>query len=59
MKTSPCKDCQDRHEGCHGHCKLYIEWSAMSHGLLKQISRDKTDGRYVEFWDRRREMWKK
>lgn len=23
---SPCKDCPDRHVGCHGTCKRYKEW---------------------------------
>jgi hypothetical protein len=23
---APCKDCTDRHVGCHGKCKKYIDW---------------------------------
>lgn len=23
----PCYKCEDRHEGCHGECERYIEWS--------------------------------
>lgn len=25
-KRSPCLDCKDRHEGCHGKCENYINW---------------------------------
>ena len=24
--TSPCKDCTDRHAGCHGECERYQEY---------------------------------
>lgn len=24
---SPCKDCEERHSGCHSKCKKYGEWS--------------------------------
>lgn len=23
MKSPPCKDCTERHIGCHGHCEAY------------------------------------
>jgi hypothetical protein len=23
----PCKDCPDRHKGCHSKCEKFIEWS--------------------------------
>lgn len=26
--TPPCKDCQDRHHGCHDKCHGYAEWKA-------------------------------
>lgn len=26
--TAPCKDCQDRHEGCHGECERYKAYAA-------------------------------
>lgn len=22
----PCKDCEDRHSGCHGKCQRFAEW---------------------------------
>lgn len=26
--TPPCKDCQDRHQGCHDKCHGYAEWKS-------------------------------
>ena len=26
MRTPPCYDCCQRHEGCHGKCDLYQEY---------------------------------
>lgn len=26
MKTAPCKDCEERHLGCHSECKRYLEY---------------------------------
>lgn len=23
---APCKDCMERHEGCHGSCVKYMDW---------------------------------
>jgi hypothetical protein len=23
VNTAPCKDCEKRHDGCHGHCEDY------------------------------------
>ena len=27
METSPCKDCKERHVGCHSTCEKYLEWN--------------------------------
>ena len=27
-ETPPCKDCTDRHPGCHDKCPRYSEWKA-------------------------------
>ena len=24
--NNPCRDCEDRHEGCHGGCEKYLGW---------------------------------
>lgn len=26
IKKAPCKDCPDRHEGCHGECGKYKDY---------------------------------
>lgn len=26
MKAAPCKDCPDRHAGCHAVCDRYKQW---------------------------------
>ena len=26
MKAAPCKDCSDRHAGCHAECDRYKQW---------------------------------
>ena len=28
MRTTPCKDCPTRHEGCHTDCEPYRAWAA-------------------------------
>ena len=27
-ETPPCKDCQDRHPGCHDKCNGYADWKS-------------------------------
>lgn len=27
MKSAPCKDCAERHPGCHSECERYKEYS--------------------------------
>ena len=36
-KNNPCKDCADRHVGCHGTCPTYIEWSEKRKAEKQQI----------------------
>ena len=24
--NNPCRDCEERHEGCHGKCERYLGW---------------------------------
>lgn len=28
MQVCPCKDCEDRHAGCHAGCEKYTAWKA-------------------------------
>lgn len=36
-RNHPCKDCKDRHVGCHGMCSDYQEWRKMYTELQKNI----------------------
>lgn len=35
MTTAPCKDCVDRHPGCHSECERYAEYSNERAEMLK------------------------
>lgn len=35
--TSPCKDCQDRHTACHGHCEKYKDWKDLDQAQKKHL----------------------
>lgn len=34
--NAPCRECKDRHSGCHSKCKLYLEWKA-KHDKEKEL----------------------
>lgn len=38
---SPCYKCEDRHEGCHGSCEAYIEWTNKRAELLAEQNRQR------------------
>ena len=40
MNIAPCKDCKDRHVGCHGKCEKYLEYKKE---LQKAKRREKID----------------
>ena len=40
MDGAPCKDCKDRHIGCHGKCEKYLEYKKE---LQKAKHREKID----------------
>lgn len=39
LPIAPCKDCTDRHVGCHGKCENYVKWRA---------EKDKIHVEYIE-----------
>jgi hypothetical protein len=39
MKSSPCYQCENRCQGCHGTCKPYAEWKA-EHDAKRDAERD-------------------
>ena len=40
MNIAPCKDCKDRHVGCHSKCEKYLEYKKE---LQKAKHREKID----------------
>lgn len=36
---TPCKDCQDRNEDCHGICEKYKEWKIYHDELMEKERR--------------------
>ena len=39
---SPCKDCQDRHMGCHSTCQLYIDYDVANKRYKEELNKMKT-----------------
>jgi hypothetical protein len=35
--NNTCKDCKDRHVGCHGECEAYIEWDRKHRAEKEEI----------------------
>ena len=46
MKITCCRYCTDRHFGCHGYCKDYMEQRA----ALDNANRDRLDNMMTEEW---------
>ena len=40
-ELSPCKDCADRHEACHGSCEKYKEWRDRYQAQQKHLEEQK------------------
>ncbi len=38
----PCKDCKDRHMGCHAKCSKYIDWDK-----ARQVIKDQAYKKYM------------
>lgn len=41
MKTSPCKDCEEREVGCHSTCEKYIEYKEIHEKETEAIKRER------------------
>ena len=39
--TAPCKDCPERHMGCHSKCEKYIEYHKFREEVLKRKEQDR------------------
>ena len=38
---APCKDCENRHFGCHSECKTYLDYAKQVEDSRKEIHRMK------------------
>ena len=51
-KKPPCKkdgkDCEERHVGCHSHCKEFSDWKEAREEVLAKKRKDDTIRRQVE-----------
>lgn len=36
----PCKDCPDRHTGCHGHCEKYKQFKIRTNEQKEKFIKD-------------------
>lgn len=36
-KDNPCKDCSDRHVGCHATCERYLEWQTTYYEYKEKV----------------------
>lgn len=43
MTKAPCKDCTDRHAGCHGTCEKYLSWNKIHDEEKAVIRKAKTE----------------
>lgn len=44
MKTpNPCRDCEFRHQGCHGSCEQYKDWQQIHAAELEEERRRKAE----------------
>lgn len=51
MMKAPCKDCLDRHQGCHSECEKYIAFRKERDELneLKHQENEKYYGRFAKY----------
>ena len=52
-EIAPCKDCTERHTGCHGSCDKYKEWSERYHAQQEHLSENRY--RWSRPWSASRE----
>ena len=52
-ENAPCKDCADRHPGCHGSCEKYKAWRDRYHAQQKHLEENRY--RWERPWSTNRE----
>ena len=51
---APCKDCADRHTGCHDKCKLYSEYKEKLNLYNKKVAEEQRLDHVIMMFDKRR-----
>ena len=52
----PCKDCPDRHLGCHDRCEKYQAYKKAKLSYKEELSKSKSE--YAYYADKRRKKYK-
>lgn len=58
MTTAPCKDCADRHPGCHSECEWYMKYSKERAEMLKN-KKDENDYQQAHSRQACNALWRK
>ena len=63
-EENPCRDCTERHVGCHGKCSKYTEWKAKVDKALLLFKNERAleNDPHIEIYMRnhpREFVWKK
>lgn len=58
MRVSPCKDCSERHLGCHDRCPKYQDWRKEVTEGRRKIQQDNLVD-FSPYSERRNRKWKK
>ncbi len=48
METSPCYQCTDRHDLCHGHCERYLEFRKRYEAEMNEYRTQKKMENWIE-----------
>ena len=47
-KDNPCKDCPDRHIGCHSDCERYLAWRKVYDERNSKVFNERSKSRAVD-----------
>lgn len=42
-RGNPCKDCEERYQGCHARCEMYAEWRSNVDNRKADILNERRD----------------
>lgn len=59
LGNSPCRDCEERVQGCHAGCKRFAEWKAEQLNILSKMKKARLENRRLAGAEGRRNRWSK